>query len=134
MMEEEEQQTIEFFCNNCSCKLHTVEGDDAAHCYHCSSTWSISKDNLRTIGLRVTEQESLDDSDTGTQETLISVIGDEDTQSVNDDTKPKLHGALASLQENSGTVRVYDYIEKGGSGKVIHSFSKGSNSKKGKAR
>jgi hypothetical protein len=115
MMEEEEQQTIEFFCNNCSCKLHTVEGDDAAHCYHCSSTWSISKDNLRTIGLRVTEQESLDDSDTGTQETLISVIGDGDTQSVNDDTKPKLHGALASLQENSGTVRVYDYTEKGGS-------------------
>jgi hypothetical protein len=104
--EEDEQQTIEFFCNNCSCKLHTVEGDDQAHCYHCSSTWSISKDNLRTIGLRVTEQESLYDSDTGTQETLISVfdpmdqlLGKDTNSTAEDDTKPKLHGALASLQE-----------------------------------
>jgi hypothetical protein len=114
--EEDEQQTIEFFCNNCSCKLATVEGDDQAHCYHCSSTWSISKDNLRTIGLRVTEQESLDDSDTGTQETLVSVtdpmdlLMGKDAVATEDDSKPKLHGALASLQQNSGTVRVYDYI------------------------
>jgi hypothetical protein len=26
--EEDEQQTIEFFCNNCSCKLALVEGQD----------------------------------------------------------------------------------------------------------
>jgi hypothetical protein len=132
--EEDEQQTIEFFCDNCRRKLATIEGEDTAHCFNCNSSWSLSEDNLPTIGLRITEQESLDDNDTGTQETLISVIGDEDTQSAEDDTKPKLHGALASLQENSGTVRVYDYIEKGGSGKVLHSFSKGSNSRKGRAR
>jgi hypothetical protein len=138
--EEDEQQTIEFFCNNCSCKLATVDGDDLAHCYRCSSTWSISKDNLRTIGLRVTEQESLDDSEE-TNETLVSVtdpmdllMGKDTSSTAEVDSKPKLHGALASLQENSGTVRVYDYTEKGGSGKIIHSFSKGSNSRKGTAK
>jgi hypothetical protein len=138
--EQDEQQTVEFFCNNCSCKLVTVEGDDQAHCYHCSSVWSISKDNLHTIGLRVTEQDSLDDNE-GTNETLVSVtdpmdllMGKDKVATEEDDSKPKLKGALAYLQEGSGTLRVYDYTEKAGNGKVLHSFSKGSNSKKGTAK
>jgi hypothetical protein len=141
--EEDEQQTVEFFCNNCNCRLATVEGDDAAHCYHCNSTWSISKDNLRTIGLRVTEQDSLDDDDSNeAQEYLISVTDPMDllmgkdtaTASTEDDSKVKIKGALASLQDNTGTIRVYDYTERSGSGKVLHSFSKGSNSRKGTAK
>jgi hypothetical protein len=139
--EEDEQQTIEFFCDNCRRKLATIEGEDTAHCFNCDSSWSLSKDDLPTIGKRVTEQESLDDSDTGTQETLVSVtdpmdqLMGRDTQSAaEDDTKPKLHGALASLQENSGTMRIYNYVEKSGDGKVLHSFSKGSKSVKGTAK
>src|SRR5215208_6893941 len=104
--EEDEQQTIEFFCDNCRRKLATLEGEDAAHCFNCNLSWSLSKDNLPTIGKRVTEQESLDDSDTGTQETLVSVtdpmdllMGRDTVATADDDSKPKLHGALASLQE-----------------------------------
>jgi len=63
---------------------------------------------------------------------LVSVVG-EDTQSA-EDSKPKLHGSLAAIQEGSGTIRVYNYVEKSGDGKVIHSFSKGSKSVKGTAK
>lgn len=139
--EEDEQQTLEFFCKNCMRKLATIEEEDTAHCYNCNSSWSLSKDNLPTIGLRVTEQESLDDSDTGSQETLVSItdpmdllMGKDKVATEEDDTKPKLHGALASLQNNSVTLRVYDYRETSGDGKIIHSFSKGSNSKKGSGK
>ncbi|SRR5215203_2944322 len=126
--EEEEQQMVEFFCNSCMRKLATIEGDDAAHCYNCSTTWSLSKDNLPTIGKRVTEQESLDDNDE-TSETLVSVIDplgeDTTTVSTEDDSKVKIKGALASLRDNTGTVRIYDYVEKSGDGKIIHRFNKG---------
>jgi hypothetical protein len=139
--EEEEQQTIEFFCNSCSRKLHTVEGDDRAHCYNCSTTWSLSKDNLPTIGKRVTEQESLDDDNSQSQEVLISqtdpldqLLG-KDTESAEDNnTRPKLTGALASLRDNSGTLKILDYVEKSGDGKVIRSYHESSSSKKGRAR
>jgi hypothetical protein len=111
---------------------------DTAHCYNCSTSWSLSKDNLPTIGKRITEQESLDD-DTGTQETLVSltdpmdqVLGI-DTKSAEDD-KPKLSGALASIRDNSGTIRIVDYVETAGNGKVISSYHEGSKSVKGRAR
>jgi hypothetical protein len=45
-----------------------------------------------------------------------------------------MKGTLVALQNNSGTLRVYDYRETAGDGKVIHSFSKGSNSKKGRGK
>jgi hypothetical protein len=56
------------------------------------------------------------------------------TISEEDDTKVKIKGSLAARQDNSGTLRVYDYVEKAGDGRVIHSFNKGSKSVKGTAK
>ena len=104
---------------------------------HCNSTWSISEDDLRTIGPHVTEQDSLDDE--REKEIAVSVTDPMDLylgkdRSVNDSVEEdvKLRGSFAALQNNSGTLRVYDYRETSGDGKVISSFSKGSDSKKGR--
>jgi hypothetical protein len=57
------------------------------------------------------------------------------TESAEDNnTRPKLTGALASLRDNSGTLKILDYVEKSGDGKVIRSYHESSSSKKGRAR